>query len=54
MKIRGFFYMPDRIHATLEQFHKQYPMADEVFSLKEKYDQGKLLRNKLYDKYNRK
>ena len=52
-KNSGVFYMPYRLHATVDQFHKQYPMADKVFSLKEKYDKGKLLRNKLYDKYNR-
>ena len=53
-KNSGVFYMPYRLHATVDQFHKQYPMADKVFSLKEKYDKGQLLRNKLYDKYNRK
>ena len=47
----GVYYMPYRLHASLNQFHEQYPMAKEVFQLKSKYDKDHILKNKLYDKY---
>ena len=47
----GVYYMPYRLHASLNQFHDQYPMAKEVFHLKSKYDKDHILKNKLYDKY---
>ena len=51
-KLNGVYYLPYRLHATNEQFHKQYPMATDAFKLKSKYDSYGILSNKLFDKYN--
>ena len=50
-KLNGVYYLPYRLHATIEQFHKQYPMANEAFELKSNYDSYGILNNKLFDKY---
>ncbi len=50
-KHKGVYYLPYRLHASSDQFHKQYPMAETAFNLKSKYDKAHILRNKLYDKY---
>lgn len=33
----GRYYLPYRLHATPEQFHRAYPQAREFFDLKRKY-----------------
>ena len=50
-KLNGVYYLPYRLHATNEQFHKQYPMATDAFKLKSKYDSYGILSNKLFNKY---
>ena len=47
----GRYYLPYRLHATVEQFRRAYPQADEFFSLKRKYDPDELFQNQFYLKY---
>jgi len=47
----GRYYLPYRLHATLEQFRRAYPQADAFFSLKRKYDPDELFQNQFYLKY---
>jgi len=47
------YYLPYRLHATLEQFRQAYPQADEFFELKRKYDPDELFHNQFYLKYGR-
>jgi FAD/FMN-containing dehydrogenase/SAM-dependent methyltransferase len=47
----GTYYLPYQPHATLDQFHRAYPRARELFALKKKYDPDFRFRNVLWDKY---
>ncbi|MCX8266461.1 MAG: FAD-binding oxidoreductase, partial [Planctomycetota bacterium] len=47
----GRYYLPYRMHATHDQFHKAYPQADKFFALKRKYDPEELFQNLFYVKY---
>jgi SAM-dependent methyltransferase len=47
----GTYYLPYQLHATLEQFHRAYPRAQELFALKKRLDPDYRLRNSLWDKY---
>ena len=47
----GRYYLPYRLHATLGQFRRAYPQADEFFELKKKYDPDGLFQNQFYLKY---
>lgn len=47
----GRYYLPYRLHATPEQFHKAYPQAREFFELKRKHDPDELFQNQFYLKY---
>lgn len=47
----GRYYLPYRLHATLEQFNAAYPQAKKFFELKRKYDPGELFQNEFYLKY---
>ena len=47
----GRYYLPYRLHATLEQFRRAYPQAREFFELKRKYDPDELFQNEFYLKY---
>lgn len=51
ISVGGRYYLPYRLHATVEQFHKAYPMADDFFDLKRKYDPDELFQNQFYLKY---
>ena len=48
---RGRYYLPYRLHASPEQFHRAYPQAKEFFVLKRKYDPDELFQNQFYLKY---
>jgi FAD/FMN-containing dehydrogenase len=47
----GCYYLPYRLHATREQFHRAYPQAEEFFRLKRQYDPDELFQNQFYLKY---
>lgn len=51
LSVGGTYYLPYQAHATQEQFHKAYPGAKELFSLKRKLDPDFRFRNVLWDKY---
>jgi FAD/FMN-containing dehydrogenase len=47
----GRYYLPYRLHATAEQFHRAYPRARRFFELKRKYDPDGLFQNRFSLKY---
>lgn len=47
----GRYYLPYRLHATVEQFQRAYPQAKEFFALKRRYDPDELFQNQFYSKY---
>ena len=47
----GRYYLPYRLHATREQFHRAYPQAREFFDRKREYDPEELFQNQFYIKY---
>lgn len=47
----GRYYLPYRLHATIDQFHAAYPMAREFFAKKREYDSGELFQNRFYLRY---
>jgi FAD/FMN-containing dehydrogenase/SAM-dependent methyltransferase len=51
LSVGGTYYLPYQPHATLEQFHRAYPGARQLFALKRKLDPEYRLRNSLWDKY---
>jgi FAD/FMN-containing dehydrogenase len=51
LAVGGRYYLPYRLHATPEQFHRAYPQAAEFFRLKRKYDPEERFYNKFYGKY---
>lgn len=51
LAVGGRYYLPYRLHATPEQFHRAYPQATQFFRLKRKYDPNTLFQNQFYMKY---
>ena len=52
LQAQGRYYLPYRLHASVEQFHRAYPRAREFFDLKRKYDPQELFQNqfsRMYD-----
>jgi FAD/FMN-containing dehydrogenase len=47
----GRYYLPYRLHASRDQFHRAYPQAREFFDLKRKYDPDELFQNTFYATY---
>ncbi len=47
----GRYYLPYRLHATPEQFHRAYPQARDFFAAKRKHDPGELFQNQFYRTY---
>jgi FAD/FMN-containing dehydrogenase len=41
----GRYYLPYRLHASVEQFRAAYPQSEELFRLKEEYDPKNLFEN---------
>jgi FAD/FMN-containing dehydrogenase len=53
LQSRGRYYLPYRLHASVEQFRLVYPQSVEFFRLKEQYDPKGLFENEFYLKYAR-
>jgi FAD/FMN-containing dehydrogenase len=51
IEFEGRYYLPYRLHATREQFHRAYPQAREFFDRKREYDPEELFQNHFYIKY---
>jgi len=51
LSLEGRYYLPYRLHATTDQFHRAYPQARDFFRRKREYDPDELFRNRFYDKY---
>ncbi len=47
----GRYYLPYRLHASIEQFQRAYPQATQFFQLKRRYDPEELFQNEFYRKY---
>jgi FAD/FMN-containing dehydrogenase len=47
----GRYYLPYRLHATVDQFHSAYPQAAAFFRKKRTYDRDELFQNQFYLKY---
>ena len=47
----GRYYLPYRLHASVEQFEKAYPQAKAFLKLKQKYDPQGIFQNQFYSKY---
>lgn len=47
----GRYYLPYRLHATVEQFHRAYPQARAFFQKKRERDPHGIWRNQFYLKY---
>ncbi len=51
LAVGGRYYLPYRLHATVEQFYRAYPQAQQFFQLKHTYDPAQLFQNEFYQKY---
>jgi len=51
LALGGRYYLPYRLHATIEQFYRAYPQAQQFFKLKRQYDPEELFQNEWYRKY---
>jgi FAD/FMN-containing dehydrogenase len=51
LEVGGRYYLPYRLHATLEQFQRAYPQATKFFQLKRKYDPSEIFQNGFYTQY---
>jgi FAD/FMN-containing dehydrogenase len=51
LELGGRYYLPYRLHATTEQFHRAYSNADEFFAIKKTYDASSRFENQFYLKY---
>jgi FAD/FMN-containing dehydrogenase len=47
----GTYYLPYRLHATREQFHRAYPAAEDFFDAKHRVDPDTLFTNQWYQRY---
>ncbi|MBX9457236.1 MAG: FAD-binding oxidoreductase [Rhizobium sp.] len=51
LSLGGTYYLPYRPHATLEQFRRAYPRAEEFAARKREHDKGLTFRNRFWDNY---
>ncbi len=51
LSLDGRYYLPYRLHATADQFHRAYPQARDFFRRKRAYDPDEVFRNRFYEKY---
>jgi len=53
LDLGGTSYLPYRLDATPEQFHRAYSQGAEFFQLKRRYDPEEIFQNKFYQTYGR-
>ncbi len=53
LSLGGSYYLPYRLHASPEQFHRAYPEARRFFERKRVHDPGELFQNRFYQAYGR-
>ena len=53
LSVGGAYYLPYQPHGTVEQFHRAYPKAKDLFALKGEVDPNFRFTNVLWDKYYR-
>ena len=53
LSVGGCYYLPYRLHATPEQFHRAYPEARRFFERKRVHDPEELFQNRFYQTYGR-
>jgi len=53
IKHGGRYYLPYRLHATQQQFHRAYAQAQKFFDKKREFDPDELFQNMFYIKYGR-
>jgi len=53
LSVGGTYYLPYQPHGTVEQFHRAYPKAADLFALKWEIDPNFRFTNVLWDKYYR-
>jgi FAD/FMN-containing dehydrogenase len=51
LSVGGTYYLPYQPHGTIEQFHRAYPKAKDLFALKASIDPHFRFTNVLWDKY---
>jgi FAD/FMN-containing dehydrogenase len=51
LEVGGRYYLPYRLHATRQQFHRAYPQARALFELKRRFDPHGLFQNQSSRKY---
>lgn len=51
LAVDGCYYLPYRLHATKDQFHRAYPMGREFFERKRDYDPGNRFQNRFHERY---
>jgi len=51
LELGGTYYLPYRLHATVEQFERAYPQAREYFDEKRRRDPDEVLSNLWYSRY---
>ncbi len=51
LDVGGTFYLPYRLHATMEQAERSYPMLNDFLALKQKYDPDELFKTRFYENY---
>jgi len=51
LSVGGTYYLPYQPHGTVEQFHRAYPKAVQLFAMKERLDPHFRFTNVLWDKY---
>jgi FAD/FMN-containing dehydrogenase len=51
LSVGGRHYLPYRLHASKEQFQRAYPMAEEFFRKKRRFDPDELFQNQFYERY---
>ena len=51
--VAGRYYLPYRLHATRDQFHRAYPNSETFFALKRTVDPYEIFQNQFYRAYGR-